>query len=92
MVKAETVVKLTLPIEHGSEMIRELVMRRPKAKDLRSLPMEPSMGDMLDLAGDLTGHPPSVIDELDIDDVMAITKVLENFMPSGQGTGDKGSG
>lgn len=89
MVKPEIVIKLKLPIEYGSETIRELVLRRPKAKDFRSLPMDPAIGDMLDLAGDLAGQPTSVIDELDVEDMMAVVDELGKFMPSGPEDGAK---
>lgn len=89
MVKPEIVIKLKLPIEHGSETIRELVLRRPKAKDFRRLSMEPGMGEMLDLAGELSGQPPSVIDELDVADMLAVAEELGKFMPSGPEDGAK---
>lgn len=91
MVKPETVIKLQVPIEYGKDSIRELILRRPKARDFRSLPMEPSMGDMLNLAGDLAGQPPSVIDELDVADMLAVVEEVGKFMPSTQETGDKPS-
>ena len=91
MVKQEIVVKLKVPIEQGTEKIHELVLRRPKARDFRGLPMEPSLGHVLDLAGDLSGQAPSVIDELDVEDMMEVVGVLEKFMPGGQETGGKRS-
>ncbi|WP_251976715.1 phage tail assembly protein [Salinicola avicenniae] len=91
MVKPEIVIKLQEPIQHGSEEIRELVIRRPKARDFRRLPMEPAMGDMLNLAGDLAGQPPSVIDELDVADMLAVVQEVGKFMPDGPATGDSKS-
>ncbi|PSJ23577.1 phage tail assembly protein [Halomonas sp. ND22Bw] len=91
MVKPETVVKLDQPIEYGSEKIHELVIRRPKAKDFRELPAEPDMGDILTFAGDLASQPPSVIDELDVADMMKVVDAVGKFMPGGQKTGGNSS-
>ncbi|MEQ5770004.1 phage tail assembly protein [Halomonas sp. H33-56] len=87
MVKPETVVKLDQPIEHGSDTIRELVIRRPKAKDFRELPADPGMGDILSFAGDLASQPPSVIDELDVADMLKVVDAVGKFIPGGQATG-----
>lgn len=81
--------KLTLmePIQQGSETIKELEFRKPKAKDLRKLPVNAGTGDILDLAGRLCGQPPSVIDELSIDDTVKVLEVVSDFLPGSQKTG-----
>ena len=79
--------KLKEPVKAGSETITELTIRAPKAKDLRKLPAQPQTGDLLDLAGRLCGQPPSVIDELGMDDTMAVLDIVGNFMEPGQTTG-----
>ena len=81
-------IKLEHPVEHGSEIISELVFqRRMKAKDMRALPMKPDLGDLLNLVGRLTAQPPSVIDELDPADVMKAVEVVNGFLPGGPATG-----
>lgn len=81
------VLKLGEPIRQGSEEITELKIRKPKAKDFRTLPMEPSMGDILNLAGRLCGQPPSVIDELGMEDTLKLMDIVGNFIEPGQPTG-----
>lgn len=81
------ILKLKEPIKHGSETISELVFRKPKAKDFRSVPMEPNMGDILNLVGKLSGQPPSVIDELGTEDMMEACAKVSGFFPAGLGTG-----
>lgn len=83
--------KLTLkePIQFGSETITELEFVKPKAKHLRSLPIEPGISDLLDLAGTISGQPKKVIDELSAEDTFEVLEVLNRFLPSGQKTGDK---
>lgn len=77
------------PIEQGSEKITEFVIRKPKGKDFRSMPMEPKVGDMLNLLGKLVGHPPSVIDELGAEDMVAAMEIVGGFIPGGLVTGGK---
>jgi uncharacterized NAD-dependent epimerase/dehydratase family protein len=84
----EISIPLSVPIEHGSETIAELVLQRPKAKHFRGMPVEnQTMDDMFTLIAKLSGQPPSVIDELDTADLEEVSKRLEGFMPRGRGTG-----
>lgn len=78
--------KITLdePIEHGTETITVLEIKQPKAKHLRSMPLEPNTGDLLDLAAKLAGQPPSVIDELSMKDMTEVLTVVGNFIDAGQ--------
>lgn len=85
-----TTIKLRSPIKHGSETITELSIREPKAKDLRKLPMQPNMGDIIDLAGRLAAQPPSVMDELSAADLSEVAEVIGNFIGVGPGTGNAG--
>ncbi len=69
-------ITLTHPIKWGSETINELVFRDIIAKDLRSIKLSAmQFGDILDLAAKLSGHPPSVLDQLSMTDVGV---VMEN--------------
>ena len=81
-------VLLREPIPFGSETIGELKLRKPKAKDFRRFPMEPTLGDVLDLVGQLAGQPKAVIDELGAEDLMEVTRIVGNFIPGGHGIGD----
>lgn len=80
-------VKLKEPVQFGSQVVDELVLRRPKAKDFRRLPMEPTLGDILDLAGALSGQPKPVIDELGVEDLMEVSRIVGDFMPGGLASG-----
>jgi hypothetical protein len=79
-------VTLSEPIQFGSQLISELEFRKPKAKDLRTLPSEMNIGALLDLAGILCGQPKAVIDELCIDDVNTIGEIVRGFMQGGRET------
>lgn len=67
--------KLTNPIKWGNEIISELVFREIVAKDLRSIKLSSmQFGDILDLAAKLSGHPPSVLDQLSMADVTGVVQ------------------
>ena len=82
-------VKLKEPVSHGSETIDKLEIRKPKAKDIRQLPTDPKTGDILDLAARLADQPPSVINELGMEDVEAVLEVVGGFFQRGLGTGGR---
>ncbi len=81
------VLRLKEPVQFGSEIVAELSLRRPKAKDFRRLPMDPKFGDILDLAGQLAGQPKAVMDELGAEDLMEVMNLVGGFIPGGRGTG-----
>lgn len=83
----KTTIKLDDPISYGSETISSLELRKPKAKDMRGLPLQMGMDDMLKLAGRVSGQPDSVIDELSINDLGRVMEVVGNFMQAGRATG-----
>lgn len=82
------IIKLQTPINFGSDKITELKIRKPFAKDFRDMPLEPKMGDLLDVTAKLSGQAPSVIDQLDPTDLMEVMAVVGKFMRRGQPTGE----
>lgn len=89
--KGETTIPLVEPVVFGSETVTEITLQRPKGKHLRKLPMDPGVGDFLDLAGNLCGRPRSFMDELDAEDVMKVAEAVADFLPGGRPTGGNGS-
>jgi len=82
------IIKLETPINFGSEKITELRLRKPIAKDFRDMPLEPNVGDLLDVTAKLSGQAPSVIDQLDSIDLTEVLTVVGKFMRRGQPTGE----
>lgn len=80
-------IRLFYPIKFGSDVIEDLVFRRPKGKDMRDVPSKVAVGDMMKLAARLCGQPPSVMDELEMPDFNRVTEVVGNFLAAGQETG-----
>jgi hypothetical protein len=87
----EKKVVLQYPFTFGeTEEVTEIILKRPKGKHLRKLPMEPQTGDLMDLAAKLCDRPPSFMDELDALDVIAVAEVVQGFLENGQKTGRNG--
>lgn len=82
-------IPLNDPIQHGSETITALELRKPKARDMRGMPLEMGMDDMLTLASRCTAQPPSVIDELSFDDMTKVFEAIGGFIKPGLQTGAK---
>ncbi len=82
-------VKLGDPIQFGSEKIEALTFRKAKAKDFRDMPLNPKVGDMLDIASKLSGQPPSVIDMLSPADMAEVMKIMGELMGDGLEIGAK---
>lgn len=84
------VVQLKHPVHHGSEEITEMkAERRLQAKDFRGIKStELRFDDMLTMISRLFAVPPSVVNELDVEDMMSAAEVVNGFFASGRGTGE----
>ena len=71
------------------EIIQEVTLRRPKAKDLRLLDgQEGNFARSLTLLGALSGLSRPVIDEMDAEDIKALGEIVGDFFPDLQATGE----
>jgi hypothetical protein len=86
-------VELTFPFEYGKDRkVSEIIFtRRLKAKDFRGISVNNiTFDDMLKLISKATGEVQAVIDELDTEDMMKCTEVINSFLSAGQRTGANG--
>lgn len=83
------VVKLSEPVQFGSEeLIEEIKIKKPKAKHLRNIKLEElGFGELLDIAGAVSGNLPKVMDELCWNDAFMIVEVIGDFLPDSERTG-----
>lgn len=81
------------PVEvKGFDPCTMVQIRRPKARDLKDLPIEGMvMGDMLKLVAKLANLPMPVLDEMDVEDFQALSGMISGFLNNGQRTGEKAS-
>ena len=82
------VVTLLYPLKSGSEIITELVLRRPKFKHLRA--MDSKEGDIAKaqaLLAAVSGRAPKELDEMDQDDMGVCSAVLAFFSKKRPPTG-----
>jgi len=91
MAERVAVVTLKHPVSHGSEEIKELVAeRRLQAKDFRGIKStEIKFDDMLTMISRLFAIPPSVVNELDVEDMMAASEVINGFFGTSPRTGEE---
>jgi hypothetical protein len=81
-------ITLKHPFQFGDRTVAELTLQRLKGKHLRKLPARPAMDDLLGLASKSAGEAPAVLDEMDAEDVMAVTEVIGDFLGGIEKTGD----
>lgn len=71
---------LLVPVTFEGQERTEITLRRVKGKDIRDVEREPEgTGQALFLIGRLSGWPPEGVDELDAEDIEAISKIIEGF-------------
>lgn len=85
------IIDLEFPVEWGKDEIRKIITikRRLQTKDVMSIPTENlKFGHMVTLVSKITGEPLSFVKELDTIDLFKCIRVLQNFLPVSQETGD----
>ncbi len=81
--------KLSTPVTFGSQTIDELEFREAKAKDFRDLPLEPKIGDFMNVAAKLCGQVPSVIDMLSPRDMTEVISIVGKSWAPGPQIGEE---
>ena len=83
------VIKLTVPLAHGTETITELrITRRPTAGDLRGIKIRDlTFDDIVTVGSRLVALPPSVLNGMDLSDFTELSGVIGAFFGNGQPTG-----
>lgn len=91
-----TTITLTRPIQAHGEELRELTLREPTGKDLRTLGLpftvsasgqvNPDSGALARHIGVLAGIPPSSVDQLSATDFMTCTVAVLGFFGAGLGS------
>jgi hypothetical protein len=71
----------------GQEWTR-IELSRPKGKHLKAISVPPTMTDILSIASKTSGVHPTVFDEMDATDCIAVGEIVAGFLASGQGTGE----
>jgi hypothetical protein len=82
--------KLTLedPVQWGEKLIDVLEFNRLKAKHIRGLGANRTMGDMLDLVSKSTLLPTAAIDELSAADALKAVEIIGGFLQGSQKIGE----
>jgi hypothetical protein len=84
-----TTVTLSKPITGPTgETVTAITLRRPKAKDMRAMDnAKGEIGKSLALAGQLSGIPAPLLDNLDGSDFIELSEAVQGFLKPSQATG-----
>lgn len=83
--------KLLEPVVLAGSTISELQFRKPTSKQCRQIPLKEELltiGVFLDVAAKLTDQPPTVLDQLGMEDMQEVVKITADFIGSSQPTGE----
>lgn len=90
--KHPVTITLRGPDGDRQETISELTLRRVKGKDMRALDGQGGeVAKTLALIAHISGHPLTIVDELDAEDIGGIGDLLQDFFPASLGTGPMSS-
>jgi len=83
---------VTVPLEYPieditKEIIDEVKLTRPKAKQMKKIGTNVTMENLMMIASDVSGIHPKDMDKLDAADLMAVTGVIADFLERGRKTG-----
>jgi len=82
------VLKLKSPFLVGKKEIDKISFNAPKAKHIRAMPADGvTFGDIMTIAGKLTGEPPSLIEKLSPEDFASVTELVMLFLIGSRPTG-----
>jgi len=84
-----TVIKLKHAIQVEGINITELTLRRPKLKHLRGINLDQMTGDsIIELISRLADIPPSSTEDIDGEDIEAVSEVIGGFFGPSPAIGD----
>lgn len=81
-----TTLKLKTSIPHGEKEITELSFRTPVARDLKKFQLSDldKFTKIQELSAQLCGLPVSVLDNLEMEDLVNCAKIITSFLPQSQ--------
>lgn len=86
--KGDVTHTLMYPFDFGKTPVSEIVMRRPKAKDIEHMSTSPTFKELMIVASKISANPKPLIDMIDAEDALAIAEIVGDFLDSGRKTGE----
>jgi hypothetical protein len=85
----EKIVKLSKAISAHGETLTEIAIPKLTIKHMRGFPIGgfKTFGELLDFFGEVTGLPPSSMDQLAVEDAVACVEGFVGFLPGVGATG-----
>lgn len=89
--------QLLEPITFGKEIVTELSLRSPRAKDMRAFDQigadgRGAISAVIDFIAACSGRPPRLIEQMGAEDFGALQDWVGKFVPDGPATGGRPSG
>jgi hypothetical protein len=80
-------IQLEYPLQLGTEKLERLELQPCEARHLRDMPIEPTLGDLLDLGGRLSLQAGAIVDRFDVADALLLIEVAAGFFEDSRPTG-----
>lgn len=87
-VKGSVTYELIYPFSFGKTSVTEIIMRRPKAKDIEHMSTSPTFKELMIVCSKISAHPKPLIDMIDAEDALALAEIVGDFLDSGRETGE----
>lgn len=84
--KSEVTYELMYPFDFGKTPVSEIIMRRPKAKDIEHMSTSPTFKELMIVAAKISANPKPLIDMVDAEDALALAEIVGDFLDSGRKT------
>ncbi len=72
------------PFDFGDRRVEKFTLRAPRAKDMRDLPIDLKIGNLMDLAAKLSGTEKAIFNEMSARDAMHMVGEVSSFLAPGQ--------
>lgn len=80
--------ELKEPIHFGEQVITKLVFKPLKAKHVRGTDQKVGVDQLLTLASKVTGVTSEMLDEMGMEDMTEVIKIVGGFLNPGRSTGE----
>ncbi len=74
-------------VDGETKMVESIELARPKGKHLKRLGRNVNLSEMLIIASKVSGFTPAFFEEMDGADCMKVTDIINDFLDSGEETG-----
>lgn len=78
--KKSRTIKLSEPVEWGSETITQVVLKPPRGKHVKGISIPPTLSEIIRIASKISGVSSAVFDEMSSEDIFAIAEAVGELL------------